>query len=286
MIGKLLREPLVHFLAIGAALFIIYSLMNDGGPSDDQIVVTQADIERMIEIFGRQWRRPPTESELESLINQQIREEVLFREALTLGLDKDDTIIRRRLAQKMEFIAEDLSTIVAPTDEELASFFAENAETFAEPAVLSFSHIYFSPDKRGASTRADAELVLQEMRAAGAMDSRERGDRFLMQLEYRRVSEQDVSTLFGSGFATELFANTDDGWTGPIESGFGLHLVRITDREARRIPSLDQVRERVQQEYQYAQKRKADEAMVEGLKAQYEIVVEPIPSAGAAAGAS
>ena len=286
MIGKLLREPLVHFLAIGAVLFFVYSQMNDGGPSDDQIVITQADIERMIEIFGRQWRRPPTETELAGLINQQIREEVLFREALALGLDKDDTIIRRRLAQKMEFIAEDLSAIVEPTDEELASFFTENAESFAEPAVLSFAHIYFSPDKRGASTRADAELVLQEMRAAGATDSRDRGDRFLMQLEYRRVSEQDVSTLFGSGFATELFANTDDGWTGPIESGFGLHLVRITDREARRIPSLDDVRERVLQEYQYAQKRKADEAMVEGLKAQYEIVVEPMPSANPAAGAS
>ncbi|MDJ0928188.1 MAG: peptidylprolyl isomerase [Gammaproteobacteria bacterium] len=286
MIGKLLREPLVHFLAIGAVLFLIYGLMNDGGPADDQIVVTQADIERMIEIFGRQWRRPPTQSELEGLINQQIREEVLFREALALGLDKDDTIIRRRLAQKMEFIAEDLSAIVEPTEEDLASFYTENADTFAEPAVLSFSHIYFSPDKRGAATRADAELVLQEMRAAGTTDSRDRGDRFLMQLEYRRVSEQDVATLFGSRFAAELFANAEDGWTGPIESGFGLHLVRITDREASRIPPLADVRERVLQEYQYAQKRAADEALVEGLKVQYEIIVEPIPSASDAAGAS
>jgi len=192
MTDRLIREPLVHFLAIGALLFLAYSLMNPDAGGDDErlIIVDDAVVERLEQGFTRQWRRPPDENELSGLIQEHLREEILYREALAMGLDQDDTIIRRRLAQKMEFLAEDLATAVAPTEEELRAFYAERSDEFAEPARLSFTHVFLNPDKRGASTATDAELMLAELQAAGTVDPGERGDAFLMQSSYQFITRR------------------------------------------------------------------------------------------------
>jgi len=275
MLSRLIREPLVHFLAIGALLFGVYSLINPdaGGDQERLIVVDDAVVDRLVQGFTRQWRRPPDENELDGLIQEHLREEILYREALAMGLDQDDTIIRRRLAQKMEFLAEDLATAVAPTDDELRAFYAEHSDEFAEPARLSFAHVFINPDKRGASTAADAELMLNELQAAGTVDPGERGDAFLMQSSYQFITQRDAAQLFGKAFAESLFQLPEGGWQGPIESGFGLHLVRVSEREDLRIPEFEEVAEQVRNEFEYQRRREANEAVLEGMKARYEIVI-------------
>ena len=275
MLSRLIREPLFHFLAIGALLFGVYTLMNpdEGGEDDRVIVVDEAIVDRLVQGFTRQWRRPPDENELSGLIQEHLREEILYREALAMGLDQDDTIIRRRLAQKMEFLAEDLATSVPPADEELRAFYAERSDEFAEPARLSFTHVFLNPDKRGASTVTDAELMLTELQAAGTADPGERGDAFLMQSSYPFITQRDAAQLFGKAFAESLFALPEGGWQGPVESGFGLHLVRVTEREDLRIPAFEEVADEVRNEFEYQRRRQANEAVLESMKARYEIVV-------------
>ncbi len=272
---NLFKEPLVHFLIVGALLFAAYSWLNPGsGAANERVIeITPGTVQRLQDAWTRQWRRPPTQQELDGLIEDHIREEVLYREAIALGLERDDTIIRRRLAQKMEFLSEDLGTLVEPGDGELREFFAARQADFAEPARVSFTHIYFSPDQRGAAAAADAELVLAELQAANVIDAGERGDRFLMQLRYDALTERDATQLFGSKFAERLFELPVGGWQGPVESGFGWHLVRITDRIAPRMPEFDVVRDEVRREFDYERQREVRAATYEALRARYEIVL-------------
>jgi hypothetical protein len=274
--GTLLREPLVHFLLIGAMLFGAYTLMSDeqAASSGNRIEVTAAIIQRLGDAWTKQWRRPPTDAELAGLITDHIREEVLYREAVALGLDQDDTIIRRRLAQKMEFLVQDIAAQAEPTEVELLAFFAENQARFVAPARLSFSHIFFSRDLRGQDTARDAELVLAELRAAGSEGGPDRGDRFMLQYEYQQIDQRDAAALFGAAFGERLFQLEPGAWQGPIESGYGLHLVRVTDRTELRIPALADVRQRVLNEYQYQRRQQVDQQTIQRLKARYEIVIE------------
>jgi hypothetical protein len=275
-VHRLLKEPLLHFLGIGALLFAVYAWLNPqaAGPDDRVIEVTPGTVQRLEDAWTRQWRRPPDEGELAGLIEDHIREEVLYREAVALGLDRDDTIIRRRLAQKMEFLSEDLGTLTEPAETELRAFFAERADAFAAPARVSFEHVYFSPDRRGASAAADAELVLAEMRAAGTAEADDRGDRFLMQQRYAGLTARDAAQLFGSDFAARLFELPAESWQGPVESGFGWHLVRVTAREARRIPVFEEVRDEVRREFDYERQRAARQATYEALRSRYQIVIQ------------
>ena len=273
--NKLFTDPLVHFLAIGALLFGVYSWLNPqaAGPDDNVIEVTPGTVQRLQDAWTRQWRRPPDEKELAGLIEDYIREEVLYREAIALGLERDDTIIRRRLAQKMEFLSEDLGTLAEPTDAELDAFLSERSAEFAEPARISFAHVYFSPDQRGATAAADAELVLAELRAASVIDASDRGDRFLMQSRYQGLTERDAAQLFGNDFAARIFELPPDEWQGPVESGFGWHLVRVTARQASRVPVFAEVRDEVRREFDYERQRAARTATYEALRSRYEIVI-------------
>lgn len=271
---KLLKEPLIHFLIVGALMFAAYSWINPtaAGPDDRTIEITPGTVQRLQDAWSRQWRRPPTQQELDGLIEDHIREEVLYREAIALGLNRDDTIIRRRLAQKMEFLSEDLGTLMEPGDAELREFFAERQSAFAEPARVSFTHVYFSPDQRGAGAFADAELVLAELQAANIVDAGERGDRFLMQLRYDSLTERDAAQLFGSDFAEQVFELPVGDWQGPVESGFGWHLVRVTDRVMPRMPDFDSVREEVRREFDYERQREVRAATYKALRSRYEVV--------------
>ncbi len=271
---NLFKEPLVHFLIVGALLFVAYSWLNPGsGAADERLIeITPGTVQRLQDAWTRQWRRPPTQQELDGLIEDHIREEVLYREAIALGLERDDTIIRRRLAQKMEFLSEDLGTLVEPGDTELREFFAERQSAFAEPARVSFNHVYFSPDQRGAEAFADAELVLAELEAANIVDAGERGDRFLMQLRYDSLSERDAAQLFGSDFAARVFELPVGDWQGPVESGFGWHLVRVTDQVMPRMPDFDRVREEVRREFDYERQREVRAATYKALRSRYKIV--------------
>ncbi len=273
------KEPLVHFLALGAFIFVLDGWL--GGSSGDlaqgkRVVVDAERVAWLIEGWTRQWRRPPTEAELRGLIENRIREEVLYREALAMGLDQDDTIVRRRLVQKVEFLTEDMAAQSEPTDEQLSSYLQENHERYQVPARLSFRHIYFNADERGAKVEEDARAVLAELRDLGDRPDRasERGDRFMLETEFRLRTEQEVALRMGTEFARELFALEGDAWDGPLLSGYGFHLVHVLERVPGREPELAKVRRRIVNDYTRDQRQKANADLYARLRAQYEIVVD------------
>ncbi len=274
---KLLREPLFHFVAFGAVLFFVYGVASDFLASDAgrSIEITEADIGFLAERFQRQWQRLPTEEELRALVEARVREEVLYREALAVGLDQDDLVVRRRMVQKMELLSQDLALLVDPTDQELEGFFQERREEYRIPPRLSFSHIYFNVDQRGAAAEDDALRELAEMRALEPPPRRapERGDRFMLQYDYSLQSPLDVQRQFGGQFAEALF-ELEPGWHGPIASGYGLHLVNVGQQAESRLPEYDEVRETLINDYNRMRRDRANEVLYEGLSREYDIVID------------
>jgi hypothetical protein len=273
---KVYKEPLLHFLIIGAMIFVLFSIVNqeEDTVSGNKIVVTAAEIERLSDNWSKKWNRPPTETELQGLVESYIREEVYYREALALGLDRNDTVLRRRLMQKMEFLSNDLAELSTPDESALNQFFLDNQEKYKLPARVSFTHIYFSTDKRGAKAFEDAQNVLSELKVLRA---HERGDSFMLQYDFVQETPFEVARLFGKGFAEKLFKSEINAWQGPIESGYGLHLVRISAKIDSRMPELASVIDKVRTDWMFEQRQKTNKEIYERFKDRYEIVVEEIP---------
>jgi parvulin-like peptidyl-prolyl isomerase len=271
----LLREPLAHFLAIGVLLFVAQGALTNDAPEDDTITVGRAQIESLRAQWAKQRGRPPTPAELDGLIESHVREEVLYREAPALGLDRNDTIVRRRLAQKLEFLVTDAALPETPDETALRAYFEVNAERYAEPARLSFRHLYFSPDQRGQSAADDARTVLAGLNGAGSTaDAAERGDRFMLGDDYAQRSEDEVARDFGREFASRLFETETGGWQGPIPSGYGLHLVRIAERAEARLSPFEAVRAAVERDYLSERTREVNAEAYRRLRERYEVVVE------------
>lgn len=274
---KWYKEPLVHFLLIGAALFVLYSVLNDDRKGSQQrIEITAGDIERLKLTWQAQWQRPPTASELDHLIESEIRQEMLYREALAMGLDLDDVIIKRRLEQKIEFLTDDLADLREPSQEELQSYFEKNKGQFEQPPLTSFHHIYFSPDKRGEYVRRDVEKVLSLLHAkSNDVESFERlGDPIMLQHRYDDQTPRDVESSFGPKFAELLFKLSTQSWQGPIESGYGFHLVWIDSRTESHTPLLEEVKGEVIQAWQSEQREKTKQELFERMKNRYEVIVD------------
>jgi hypothetical protein len=265
---SLLREPFLHFLALGALLFVVNGYV---GAGDDgrRIEVDAAQIDRLQQVFAAQWRRPPTPDELRSLIDQHIEEEVLYREAIALGLDKDDTIVRRRLAQKMQFLIEDTATPPTPTDSALETYFDAHRADFRTAPFLTFSHAYFSTDRR-ADARADAAAALANV--ASSAETRY-GDPFMLRYDYADVTHDDVARLFGAEFADALFALPTGAWQGPIRSGYGWHIVRIVTKTEPPEPAFADVREAVLAAWLDDSRRQANRESLDRIRASYDIVI-------------
>jgi len=276
---KWTREPLVHFLLLGGLLFGLFALVNDEASSKppNQIEITAADVDRLQERWTKQWNRPPTETELKGLIESNLREEVLYREGLALGLDQNDTIIRRRLAQKMEFLFEDLADQVEPTDEEVKAYFDRNKDKYLLPARVSFTHIYFNVDRRGEGAYDNAKQLLKKLQSNKPRPIRvsDQGDRFMLGYKYVQKTQQEVANVLGRQFAEKLFKTEKGIWQGPIESAYGVHLVQIHDRTESRLPDIRDVRNKVQLDFLAERRRETNKKIFEKLKARYEIVVPP-----------
>jgi hypothetical protein len=274
---KLLREPLFHFVALGAVLYGIYAVTSDRIAADESrtIRITASDIELLTATFSRQWQRPPTEGELRNLIDSRVREEVLYREALAAGLDNNDVVVRRRMVQKMDFLSQDLALLTDPTDQELQTFFQEHKEEYRIPPRLSFSHVYFNSDRRGPVVEDDARRVLAEIttRTPSPQRAPERGDRFMLGHEFINRSTAEIEREFGSRFAEALF-EMEPGWHGPIVSGYGLHLVFIDDRVEGRIPDYTEVRDRLVMDFNRMRSERAKNALFEGLLEKYDIEID------------
>jgi hypothetical protein len=273
---RLLREPLIHFLILGAGLFVIYFAVN-GSVSNpaDRIVVDETRILRLAEQFQRTWLRPPTQQELQALAEDYVKEEVLYREAQALGLDEDDLVIRRRLRQKMEFLNADLTELQSPTDAQLQDYLITNQDRFRRPDRFSLQQVYLNPDKRPDEvTRAAVELLtaLNASPALGA-DLRSLGDATMLPAQLDGVTRREVSNAFGPGFAQDL-ANMPMGrWSGPYESSYGLHLVRITERKSGGLPAMAEIRPVLEREWRTERSKAANERFYQVLRERYDVEI-------------
>jgi hypothetical protein len=265
----MLREPLLHFLVLGAGLFLLFRLASGpDAPPEDQIVVTAGKIENLVELFSRVRQRPPTATELEGLIQEHILEEVLYREAKAMGLDEDDTIIRRRLRQKMEFLIDDFAS-QEPSDEELLVLLESSPEQFQRESTISFEHVFF---RQGADHEATA--LLAELEAGAEIAVTTAGHRLPLPSVFDDSPEREISALFGAPFKEALWALDTGSWIGPVPSPFGLHLVYVSERIQGRVPALDEIREKVAREWLSARRRAAQKVFFEQLRSQYAITVE------------
>jgi len=279
-LDRIVREPLLHFLLIGLLLFGLFTLVNRNSTSPaNRIEITRADIEQLQALYQRQWQRPPTPQELSGLIDGRIREEVLYREALALGLDRDDTIVRRRLAQKVEFLVADFDVPAQPEDTVLSAFLEANPDRYQEPGRVSLTHIYFSSDRRGVRAAAEAESLLKRLKTTRGIPKRapELGDRFMLAYDFADQRTDELSRDFGQAFADALTRLPLRQWSGPVTSGYGQHLVYIRSRTDARMPRLSEVRERVATDWAAEQRRAADQRIYERLRARYDITIADAP---------
>lgn len=272
------REPLVHFLALGAGLFLLYGAVRTPEREDSVIELTAGDIEQLVRTFEGTFVRPPTATELEGLIEERIQEEVLYREALAMGLDRDDGAIRRRLRQKVEFVFNDIAGLVDPTEADLQAYLDDHEETYRHPSRVSFRQIYLNQDRRGDAALADAERLLAKLQEdpqiADAGDSGRLGDPLPLPNDYESVSETELVKLFGRDFPKGLEELPLGRWAGPVRSGYGLHLIRIRERVPGEVPAFEEVRKVVRRDWSAENRRKSARAFYEGLRKRYTVHVE------------
>ncbi|WP_248448452.1 peptidyl-prolyl cis-trans isomerase [Sinorhizobium meliloti] len=270
----LFREPLLHFAAIGAILFGGYSWLHDEQPdavAGEPVRIGEGDVRWLKQTWSSQWLRDPTAYELKGLVEGLLDERLLAREAEEMALDQDDTIIRRRLAQKLKFIVEDTAQLAEPTEAELRQLYASNRSRFGTPGSLSFKQIFFDPEHR-ADAAAEAESVLAELNALGEPEPV--GDRLLLGNRFEDASELAVSGMFGADFARQVFAVEPGQWRGPVKSGYGFHLVFVTQRTAAAPKPFEAVRDAVGTEWRRLKQAELSRDFLVALSKKYGVELD------------
>lgn len=268
--NRLLREPLFHFLLLGAGLFLLYGWLQSGLlDSPDEIVVSRAQVQGMQLQFERTWRRPPTAQELQGLVDNWVREEIFYREGLAMGLDRDDPIVRRRIGQKVEFIIDGM-TPAAPTAEELQAWLEAHPGRYALATLHSMRQVYFDPSRHGERLQADVDVALASLRAGKPVA----GDATLLPETLEAAQRLEVERNFGGDFATAIESLPVGGWHGPLRSEFGLHLVEVTARVPGRKATLAETRAAVERDLLHARAQEASDAYYERLRAAYDVRIE------------
>lgn len=277
--GKLIKDPLVHFLLAGAVIFAVSWWLNPPAPAvAGRIVVAAADVTKMRETIALVQGRPATDAEVNALIEAHIREEVLYREALATGLERDDTMVRNRLIEKMRFLTENVAEPPLPTDAELSRWFDAQPEKFRIPPLVTFEHVFFGTERRGDRARADAAAALPNLRARKDSPAPETlaklGDPLPLWNRYDAMTTKDVALAFGDAFAAGLQPLEAGAWQGPIPSRFGWHLVRVIGRTAERQPTLAEVREAAQAAYLNERRQAGNDERYRAMRERYDVVVE------------
>jgi hypothetical protein len=269
-VRRILREPLLHFLAIGALMFAVYAVVSQRNRDPGTIEVGQGQIDMMAAVFERTWQRAPTSEEVKTLIDGYVREEVLYREGVAMGLDRGDQLIRRRVGQKVEFLAESMNGAPEPSDAALQTYLDGHRERFASPVRVTFRQVYL-----GTAADADTSRLLTQLNKLGDSDAAADVGR-PTQLDARMESAPagDIARTFGRRFAQSLVTAPTGTWAGPVASDYGLHLVRVSERVEARAPALGEVRETVKREWQRETLAAANEKYFEGLRARYAVRIE------------
>jgi hypothetical protein len=272
----LLREPLVHFVVLGSAVLAAYAALGtDLTRKPDSIVVSRAQVEQLALGFTRTWQRPPSDAELESLIQDHVRDEVYYREAVAMGLDREDIVIRRRLRQKLEFVSEDVAALAEPSLADLEALLRSQPDRFRGEARTSFGHVYFNPEYHGDLLVPDAQKMLAKLQGYGPHARIEEiGDRFLLGSEFESATAGEITARFGEEFAQAVATAPLNAWYGPVQSGYGMHLVYVSERSEGSVPPLQEIQDTVRQQWVAAHREQAAEAFYQKLLARYAVTVE------------
>lgn len=269
--AKFLREPLVHFIVLAGLIFAAWSwLSGSARTADATITVTAADIERMSALYAIESGTLPTETDLRAMIADHVQQEALAREARKLGMADGDTVIERRLAQKITFMLSDLDTLDPPSDEALSVWYEANSERFVQPARWSFQHVYFSDL---ADPRLDAAIAA--LKDDDPVDWRQLGDPFILQREYGELPSREIARQFGAAFLAELETLEADPetWQGPVNSTFGAHLVRVIGKTEARLPPLDEIRPAVETAWKEDAQREQTAKAINDIVEKYNVVI-------------
>jgi hypothetical protein len=277
---KLFKEPLLHFLLIGIALFLLNGWRGNpvsltggqAGTPTSQVIVTPDDVNQLTDLFAKTWQRLPTEEEKKGLIDDFVRNEIYFREAIAIGLDRDDEVLRRRLRQKMEFIYENISSLAEPTDADLKVFMVRQREKYLADAQTAFRQVFISTYKRGERAESDARQVLAQLSAGADPDSV--GDSTMLQPEVPLSPRWDIRKQFGDEFCRSLFEIKSGRWAGPIRSGFGLHLVFVKEQLGGQMPDLSEVREAVKRDWMIEKQKEMKDAAYAKIRSRYAVTIE------------
>ena len=276
LLRKLVREPLLHFLLLGAMIFAAYSLVSKHTSSEPgKIVITQGQLASMWESFAQNRQREPNREEWEGLIRERVREEVYYREALALGMDKDDLIIRRRLQQKLEFISDDLAAQAQPSDDELNAYLQAHPDLFRVEPRFTFRQVFLNPEKHGTSFARDAEELLAKLNRVGSKAVISAlGDSIMLDKQFDRLPAGEVTKQFGEKFATALGGLPLGRWQGPVESGYGVHLVFLSEIVPGSVPALAGVRDAVRREWDNARRLESNDKFYRELLKHYTVTIE------------
>ena len=275
---RLLREPLLHFLILGALLFALYGWLNKGLGAPDEIVLSRGQLASLQSQFSKVWQREPTAEERKGLIDSWVREEVLYREGQAMGLDRDDPVIRRRVVQKIEFLGEG-TTPEVPSEQALQAWLDAHADDYRLDPRYTLKQVYFDPSRHGERFEADVGSALAVLENGKPVV----GDSTMLPSTLDNVARTDVVRVFGDQFADALADLKEGEWSAPLRSGFGIHLVRIDKRQPGRVARLDEVRQAVERDLLHDRTRKASDAYYQGLLKQYTVRIEDAGEAGKAA---
>ena len=271
--SQLIKEPLLHFLLLGGALFLLYSFLNkdEERPEDFTIHITQSDIDRLTSAYEKNWSTSPDSATLDLLIKDEIKTEMLYREALRMNLDHNDEIIRRRLKQKYEFLVKDLVSLEQASVTTFETYYKENIDRYNSPKKISFSQIYFSPDKRADPLQA-AETMYQQIKAQSLpSDLKGYGDNFHLPAYFANKDVGDIRQALGKQFADAIFTIKNIGWNVPIRSGYGAHLIWIHSINDSTVLPFSQVKAQVAQDWEQEQQTRYNDQLYKNLSEQYEV---------------
>jgi len=269
---RILREPVILFVMIGFAFYLLHALVTNLRPAERKLIeVSMEQMEQMATQFAATWMRPPTESEFQGLIDNHIRNEVYYREALILSLDKNDQVIQNRLRQKLELLMDNMASVNVPSEQMLATYLQENPDAFRRDYELSFIQVYVNPENHQDPEQVARDLLIQLK--AGASPE-ELGDRTFMGYEFPNYTQSDVSRQFGDEFAQQLALEWTGDWTGPLFSAMGVHLVFVGHFKEGIMPELSEIRSIVEREWMARQKTELKDAAYEKLLEAYDVIID------------
>jgi hypothetical protein len=280
--GSLFKEPLLYFFLLGAVTFGVHAYIRIALNNQNEryeVQITSSDVDWLRNRYNKLMSREPTPDELQGLIDSMIREEILYREAITMGLDERDTVVRRRLAQKMEFLFKDLADMAQPTEVQLVDYFRENQNRYRIPAEYTFRHVFFSSDKRPENARSDAKAALEKFQhqTISSEDIINLGDPFMQGIAFEGQTPDQVARIFGIKFCESIGTLKTNQWQGPVKSSYGWHLMFIDKLIPASTPEFEQVRSNVQIDYLSQNRDNVNRQVYKDISSQYSIMVEDLP---------